>query len=468
MFCNKYKHLVQKTLLNKHKNRITVSEFKLYNLKYSAFLFEYYQKLCHLPGFVLLESTDKARGRYDILSAYPYDVLTIDKQKSCTNSVLSKLQEKIIPYHSSLDLPFQGGAIGFFSYDLACHIADIIIKPQPGLMTMPMMQVGLYDWAIIVDHFLKKITVFSANTQTNTEKVVEDVLLRWQSPSTSKHDFILETIFSPLISKSAYQEAFYAIHADLTQGRCYQVNYTQPFNAHFTGDSWAIYKQIKASNPVPYSAFIRSEDADILCFSPERFIQMDNGHLLTSPIKGTARRVLNSEQDNAVAKELQACPKNRAENVMIVDLMRNDFGKIAKPGSVKVEALCELERYKAVHHLVSHVTAECQDKFSLVDAFLSCFPGGSITGAPKLESMRVISEQEEYARGVYCGSIGYFSNHGRFDTNIAIRTITASNNMLYLAAGGALIIDSKCEEEYLECFTKIAGILKGLYTHSRG
>ena len=440
-----------------------MSEHTLSNLEYSVDVAGYYKNFCDLPGFVLLESTDRVHGRYDILSACPYDTVKISRGSQTTlDGILALLDADLEP-QPKLDLPFQGGAIGFFSYDFACELADINMQPQAGMQSMPLVEVGFYDWAIIVDHLLKKVTLFAANTQKDTALIVNEMMARWHSRISRVDVFKLETSFVPLIDKSAYEEAFYAIYGDLQKGRCYQVNYTQPFNAQFTGEPWEIYDTIKRCNPVPYSAFLRYDETDILCFSPERFMQIDNGALLASPIKGTERRSSNPVEDNELMLKLKACPKNRAENVMIVDLMRNDFGKIARPGSVVVKALCEVESYEAVHHLVSHIRAKCLDTVSPLQAFASCFPGGSITGAPKIEAMRVIAENEPYARSVYCGSIGYISRHGRIDMNIAIRTITATKNTLHLAAGGAIVIDSNCDEEYAECFTKMAGIFKGLY-----
>lgn len=189
---------------------------------------------------------------------------------------------------------------------------------------------------------------------------------------------------------------------------------------------------------------------------------MDKDKLLTSPIKGTEKRSSDPQRDELLRNSLLASSKNQAENVMIVDLLRNDLGKIAKPGSVHVRDLCAVESYQAVHHLVSNIEAIALEDQSMMDVFSACFPGGSITGAPKLEAMRIIAEQEAYARGVYCGSIGYFSRHGRFDSNIAIRTVVAREKILHMAAGGGIVIDSNWEDEYLECFTKIAAIINGL------
>lgn len=309
---------------------------------------------------------------------------------------------------------------------------------------------------------LKKISLFAANTRPETAELAKEVLAIWQRNFTETDSFILKQEFAPLVTKEAYQDAFQAIYQDLRRGRSYQVNYTQAFKARYQGDVWELYKKIIKNNPVPYSAFLRFPETEILSFSPERFLMMDQRKVLTAPIKGTEKRSLNPQEDEWLRKRLLASSKNNAENVMIVDLLRNDLGKIAEPGSVKVRDLCVVESYQAVHHLVSHIEALCLENKTMMEVFAACFPGGSITGAPKLEAMRIIAEQEAYARGLYCGSIGYFSRHGRFDTNIAIRTVVARQETLHLAAGGGIVIDSNWEDEYQECFTKIAAIVNGL------
>ncbi len=296
----------------------------------------------------------------------------------------------------------------------------------------------------------------------STLKVVDEVLELWNSIPNQSCDAGIKSDFTPLIDKQNYMNAFSSVYQFLKEGRSYQVNLTQPFHAAYEGDSWAFYKKICMKNPVPFAAFLRTADADILSFSPERFLLYDEGKLVTSPIKGTIGRSTNEVEDQRLKNQLSSCEKNRAENVMIVDLLRNDLGKIAESSSVNVTNLCEVQSYNSVHHLVSTIEAQCLPTILPFEAFLSCFPGGSITGAPKIESMRIIDEQESYARGVYCGSIGYFSRHGRFDTNIAIRTITARKNILHLAAGGGIVIDSNCEDEYRECFIKIAAVINGL------
>jgi len=437
--------------------------FTLIELPYTDEIAKNYQKLQDLPGFVLLESIDKTRGRYDILSAMPYHKIKLVREQGDIEKTFTDLQKAITHVDYGLDLPFQGGAIGFFSYDLACELANIEISPQNDLASVPLLLCGLYDWAIITDHQLRKITLFAGNTQADTPAIIDKVLTKWHSPMGDNLDCKITSPFSPLISKIEYEQAFHAIHQDLQRGRCYQVNYTQPFVAGYEGSLWAIYQRIREVNPVPYAAFMHTEYGGIISFSPERFVKLENRFLLTSPIKGSEKRVHDPELDNLLCQKLLSSEKNRAENVMIVDLLRNDFGQIAKTGSVIVDGLCQVESYSEVHHLVSHIRAQCRDEISAIQAFKACFPGGSITGAPKLESMKVIAEHEKYARGIYCGSIGYFSKHGQSDSNIAIRTITATKNFLHLYAGGGIVIDSDCEEEYQECFIKIAAILKGLY-----
>jgi para-aminobenzoate synthetase component I len=422
---------------------------------------EYYQKLSHLPGFVVLESTDKARGRYDIVSAYPYDSIRIEPDALHREQTLKQLSNMLSIHPSVCDLPFQGGAIGYISYDLGAKRVGVESVPQPTLSDMPLLHLGLYDWAIISDHHLKKCTLFAANTQAQTRQLLDEILALWNRPSVDPKA-IIKSNFVSLIARETYEDAFLAIYQSLISGRSYQVNLTQPFHAKYEGDVWAFYKKITQQNPVPFSAFLRTTEADILSFSPERFLLYNQGAVVTSPIKGTIGRSSDPSIDEQLKQELLSCEKNKAENVMIVDLLRNDLGKIAQPGSLQVTSLCEVESYNSVHHLVSTIKAQCLQEVSPFDAFLSCFPGGSITGAPKIESMRIINEQEPYSRGVYCGSIAYFSRHGYFDSNIAIRTITAKNNILHLAAGGGIVIDSKVEEEYQECLIKIAALINAL------
>jgi para-aminobenzoate synthetase component 1 len=433
------------------------------SLPYSSSLIENYHRLSHLPDFVLLDSGCKQRGRYDIVSAYPYDRISIsaDDQdfKNGFDNFRKRVQALQKPSHG--ELPFQGGAIGYVSYDFAAKMNGIYSLTHPLFKGVPILEFGFYDWAIITDHQAQTVSLINANLKPDTMNIIQEVLKLWHDPKPTS-SFKLKNSFQPLIGKSQYESAFRAIHQDLRAGRAYQVNYSQPFLGEFSGDPWEMYKSIRAVNPVPYAAFLRCKEVDFLSFSPERFLLQNNDNILTSPIKGSIRRSSCADEDNKLKYWLAKSSKNKAENVMIVDLLRNDLGKIAIAGSVQVLNLCEVQSYNSVHHLVSNIEARCSSEHSSLDVFLACFPGGSITGAPKIEAMKIIQEQEQFSRGLYCGSIAYFSAHGRCDSNIAIRTVTASNNYLYLSAGGGIVIDSTCEEEFAECYTKIAAIVNQL------
>lgn len=427
----------------------------LINLDYEQDMHAYYQHYSDLPGFVLLESSDKTQGRYDILSACPYDRFVIKSDTQDLHAALSHLKDLIQHKPSAYDLPFQGGAIGYVSYDLGARIAGIESNQQSTLEEMPLLDFALYDWAIIVDHKLQKTILYAGHESPLTQDLIPELMKRWQRLVDIKNHWAADAHYYSLISKDDYMQAFKHIQSALQAGRAYQVNYTQAFHTPYTGDPWFFYQKTREKNPTPYAAFLRMEQADILSFSPERFLLYADNLLLTSPIKGTIRRSNDLVLDEALKRALLCSGKNRAENIMIVDLLRNDLAKSAKAGTVEVKNLCQLQSYNALHHLVSDIQAQPLAHLHPLDLFMSCFPGGSITGAPKLEAMRVIHEEESYARGVYCGSIAYFSRHGRFDSNIAIRTITAKERLFHFAAGGGIVIDSDAEDEYKECFIKL-------------
>lgn len=429
-------------------------------LRYTKPLVTYYHKLSALPGFTLLESSDSTRGRYDIVTAFPYDEFKLTRNSPDIHQGFEQFQQALPCEQSGYDFPFQGGAIGYIAYDLGTQLAGLKTTSYPHIGDVGLIDMYFYDWAIIADHRRQEVNLIAANRSPHTKAVVTDILNLWHAKTPLNQSFELLKPFTPLTSEAEYKAAFAKIHHDLMWGRAYQVNYTMPFVADFAGDPWRFYQKISEHNKTPFSAFLRREDGDIVSFSPERFLLSDNGRLLVSPIKGSAPRSTHAETDNAYKQALLSSAKNRAENTMIVDLLRNDLGKIAKPGSINVSQLCELQSFDQIHHLVSDIIAESNDHLLPLEALNACFPGGSITGAPKLEAMRIINEHEQYARGVYCGNIGYFSTHGRFDTNIAIRTILANNNKMLLHAGGGIVVDSNCDEEYQECYTKIKAITK--------
>jgi para-aminobenzoate synthetase component 1 len=430
---------------------------KVVSLPYYSKLIEHYQAFRTLPGFVLLQSTDLKRGRFDILSAYPHDQIQIPRTTSSLEQDVARFAASLPNSRTSTSsFPFQGGPIGYIAYDLGALLQGIEEKTHPVLKDMPLLDMGYYNWAIIADHHKRIVNLVSFDSKMD-KSFLREMEYLWSKPADDV-EFKIKNNFSPLVSKSHYENALETIHEYLNKGRIYQVNYTQPFTAKFCGDPWMFYKNHSQSNPVPFAAFLAFDNYEILSFSPERMLLYDQGDLTSSPIKGSAPRSKIEELDRELAVKLSLCEKNKAENVMIVDLVRNDLGKIAEPGSVKVTKLLELQSFNGVHHLVSTVVAKARADVSPWECFMSIFPCGSITGAPKLEAMRVISELENTARGVYCGAIGYFSSHGRSDFNIAIRTIASVDNYFYLGVGGGIVMDSNTQEEYAECYTKIAAL----------
>lgn len=440
------------------------SSYSLLELPYHTNLGTHYAKFSHLPGFVLLESADTRHGRYDILTAYPYARMRCENFSQIP-AYIQQL-EKVLPQEIlPIDLPFQGGLIGYFSYEFGTSVCGISTHVQTPLGDVEgyLADFGLYDWAIIADHVLCKVWLFAAHRDVKTKNIIAQMSDIWQKNAEhqSKDPFITSGL-RPQISKTQYSLAFDKILHDLARGRCYQVNYTQPFLSDWQGDLWFGYQKIRACNPVPYAAYLDNEDHTILSFSPERFLSIDRRKCLASPIKGTAARSHDPAIDRAHQKILAQCKKNRAENTMIVDLWRNDLSKISMTGSVHVSRLCAVESYAAVHHLVSTIESKLRPDVSLLQAFLHCFPAGSITGAPKIEAMQLIYELESFARGLYCGSIAYFSAHGKMDSNIAIRTLVARDNTITVAAGGGIVIRSNVESEYAECFMKLKAFMQAL------
>jgi para-aminobenzoate synthetase component 1 len=263
-----------------------------------------------------------------------------------------------------------------------------------------------------------------------------------------------------LVGRDRYLAAIDRIHRYLRAGDCYQVNYAQPLEAPFSGDPLALYQQMRKRNPSPYGAFLAFPFVTVLSASPEGFLHLQGDRIVTRPIKGTRPRGENREQDGRLARELAASPKDRAENLMIVDLLRNDLGKVCRPGSIQVPELFAVESFPLVHHLVSTVQGRLAPGEDALSLLAACFPGGSITGAPKRRAMEIIRELEQRPRGVYCGSIGWIGYDGDMETNIAIRTLQLQRGRARYWAGGGIVIDSDAQEEYAETLHKAAAFLQ--------
>ncbi|CAH0183628.1 para-aminobenzoate synthase component 1 [Enterobacter ludwigii] len=427
----------------------------------------WFARLSHLPFAMLLHSgyADHPYSRFDILVADPLQTLitqgnvTTTGETQSTDDPLSLLQQALdalgLTVPQNPDLPFQGGALGLFGYDLGRRFETLPETAQDDI-PLPDMAVGLYDWAIIVDHHKQAVSLLS-----HQDVSARLAWLEAQVPVATA-DFHLTSAWRANMTAREYAAKFEQVQGYLQSGDCYQVNLAQRFQATCEGDEWQAFTRLNASNRAPFSAFLRLEQGAILSLSPERFIHLADGTIQTRPIKGTLPRLADPVADRQQAEKLAASLKDRAENLMIVDLMRNDIGRVAVPGSVRVPELFVVEPFPAVHHLVSTITAQLPASRTACDLLRAAFPGGSITGAPKVRAMQIIDELEPHRRNAWCGSIGYISLCGTLDTSITIRTLTACNGNLYCSAGGGIVADSQVDAEYQETFDKVNRILKQL------
>ena len=414
------------------------------------------------PWSILLDSGSPhgQRGRrYDIFAAAPFVTLTtrgawteITTREGTTRSEenpFALLKRHLGPPETrKTNLPFAGGAMGYFSYDLGRRLERLPSRAVYDI-TLPEMAVGLYDWAVVVDHRHRRAWLVSWGRDEQSTEEWERVREAVERPTPPPHRLPFR-VLSPVrsnLDKAAYAEAFRRIKHYIREGDCYQVNLAQRFSARVEGDAWGAYRQLQTLNPAPFSAFMNLPDGAVLCSSPERFLQVLEGTVETRPIKGTRPRSPYEARDRALAVELRQSPKDQAENLMIVDLLRNDLGKNCAIGSVKVPKLFAVESYTTVHHLVSTITGQLAPGKHALDLLAGCFPGGSITGAPKLRAMEIIEELEPHRRSVYCGAIGYMGFDGAMDTNIAIRTLVYHAGWMHCWAGGGIVMDSELEAE---------------------
>ncbi len=414
------------------------------------------------------------QGRYDIIAANPVCTLVTHGDHTtitCANEVIvsnenpfdllqSELTRHGEIFNSShlveFDLPFVGGAIGYFSYDLARRL-EALPNLAEDAEAIPEMMVGIYDWALIVDHETKQ-TFLICYDDARIENFKAQPARH--SSKGGEKEFSVTSEINANFSQHGYAQAFQKIKHYLKEGDCYQVNLTQRFSATCEGDTWQAYQALREINAAPFSAYLNLPDVKILSSSPERFLKLTGRHVETKPIKGTRPRKINEIENDAQITDLKTSPKDRAENVMIVDLLRNDISKVCQ--KVRVPKLFEIESYSTVHHLVSTVTGELNANQHALDLLQHCFPGGSITGAPKIRAMQVIEELEPNRRGVYCGAMGYIDFNGNMDTNIAIRTLVQSHDTIRFWAGGGIVNDSKVEDEYQESFDKAAAMFQVL------
>lgn len=444
-----------------------MSTCSVYPLPYRANPAEYFAAIRHAPGAVLLDSGRPAaeRGRYDLLSAWPEATLTVGPDESGSDFLqrlrenLAQLGEAALP--AGVELPFAGGLIGYLSYDFGRHL-ERVARLAVDDLHLPDARLGLYAWALVSDHQARTSQLVFHPVLAESERQ-RLVALFSHATSGAPTSFKLQGAMAPDLSLKAYEQAILRIQDYIQAGDCYQVNFTQRFRAPCSGDPWAAYCALREACPTPFSGFQSlPDDGAVLSLSPERFVRISEGEVETRPIKGTRPRGLTPEEDAANAAELLASPKDRAENLMIVDLLRNDLGRSCRIGSVNVPELFSLESYPNVHHLVSSVTGILADDKDALDLIAGSFPGGSITGAPKIRAMQIIDELEPNRRGFYCGSLMYLDVRGEMDSSIAIRSLLVKDGQVCCWGGGGIVADSEWQAEHQESLTKVRVLLQTL------
>lgn len=448
---------------------------------------DWFLQIRHLAMPIWLDSgrPQSAYGRFDILSAAPattlntFGELTHIQQGNTANTSpqnpFSLLQAYLPQTQVHLEqVPFCGGALGYFGYDLGRRLEKL---PEVAAQDIPLpdMSIGIYPWAIVQDHHEMKAwlvinkEIEPAYNFSEIERICKttDQNDRFhdlkQNLKFSKNSFKIKS-FESNLKVSEYTNAIQKIQAYIAAGDCYQVNFAQRFSAEFEGDSFNAYLRLRESLPSPFSAYMELGEGSILSLSPERFIKLDQGLVETKPIKGTIARGATQKADAANAQALQSSLKDRAENLMIVDLLRNDLSKTCT--NVAVPELFSLQSFANVHHLVSTVTGILKQDLSALDLLATSFPGGSITGAPKIRAMEIIEELEPMRRSVYCGSVGYISACGNMDTSITIRTLVCTKNKMHCWGGGGIVADSDVGKEYQESIAKVKVLLETLEQNS--
>lgn len=422
-----------------------------------------------LPNPVWLDSSRPQcrTGRFDIVSAAPLRVLNAPAHGAATLTgaaeLLAEFSAPPEPASQIEHLPFAGGLIGWLGYDLGMDLVGIPRRAAE-VAELPIAQIGFYAWAAIVDHEAQRgQLVFHPACPPALRR---DIAARCQAAPRDlpapENGFALDAPFVATTSAARYRADVARILDYLAAGDCYQVNYAQHFSAACQGDPWHAYRRLRALLPSPFSAYFASDSGAVLSFSPERFLHVQEAAVQTRPIKGTIARGHDAAEDARRVRQLQTSAKDRAENLMIVDLLRNDLGKSCAPGSIAVPELFALESFANVHHLVSTVTGRLRADQSPLDLLGNCFPGGSVTGAPKKRAMEIIAELEPVARSLYCGSIFYLSVHGRMDSSIAIRTLVADGSRIHCWGGGGIVADSDPETEYRESLVKVRLLMAAL------
>ena len=432
-------------------------------LDYTATLAGWAEQFSHLPGFVYLDSgTSGDDAELEIVTALPTVIHRLQDYSANLDDWMTALEADL---HTSCAQSVIVGtsacftgcvAIGSLDYDAPA--ASLSVQDEPKSRTMA----GLYHW-LLVTHRSSQTTELLIHPDCPAVTRQRITSLLKTKPAAVPAGFHLAEHFRPIISKTQYQAHIGRIQDYILAGDCYQVNYAQRFEAALEGDAWSAYRHVRTLLAGGFSGFFRTaEDHAILSLSPERFLRIHQGMVTSQPIKGTAPRHSDPEQDAALAKALLNSEKDRAENVMITDLLRNDLGQFCQTGSVNVTELCGLHSYNNVHHLVSTVEGKLAPGVSAGQMLLATSPGGSITGAPKKRAVEIIAELEPAPRGAYCGSLFILGGDGWLQSSIAIRTLEVTRNIVHCWGGGGITASSEWEAEYQETLDKVGPIMAAL------
>lgn len=447
-------------------------------------VFELYKAIVAGEDQIFLDSSknDAVYGRYSIIGATPFLTIKYENEylyekapkHSFTNrntqDVFDYLNEKIEQYkiENHTNLPFLGGAMGYFSYDLGCRLENITTKSEQ-IVQIPDAYFVFYDNVIIIDHDLKQVFVTGLgileDADISISKIIEIIRL-FEDEKMSKVLAHEETskplLFQSAFTKNEYKVAVEKMRQFIREGDIYIANMTHTFTSDFCGDPMQTYERLRKINPAPFSAYLPLNEFSILSSSPERFLRIENGQVETRPIKGTIPRGSTLTEDILNRKKLEESEKDKSELLMIVDLERNDLSKVCQVGTVKVPELFTLEAFSTVYHLVSTVTGTLKNNATAVDCVKATFPGGSITGAPKIRAMEIIDELERNQRNVYTGCIGYFGFDGNADFNIIIRSILIKDHFAHIGVGGGITWESDAEREYEETIAKAVALFQSL------
>lgn len=442
--------------------------------------FDIYMSIKNKENIVFLDSGKDFRGsgRYSFIGLEPFLRLKGNTRNYFLNDetyegdVLEKISEILNKYkcEKHKEFPFVGGGMGYFSYDLGREFEKLPEIAEKDVH-IPEAYFVFYDGVLIFDNLSKKTYVSALGITKDKEKLikqVQDLISNAERIEESNvGSEIHEHMFGSNFGHKEYTDAVERTRRYIKTGDIYIMNMSQRFTCDIERESCEVYKDLRSINPAQFGGLMKLEGFDILSCSPERFLSLKDGVVQTRPIKGTRPRGETPEEDMRNRRELMNSEKDKSELLMIVDLERNDLSRVCKKGTIEVTELFEIEEYPTVFHLVSNIRGEIKEDKDIIDCIRVAFPGGSITGAPKIRAMEIIDELEKVRRNIYTGSIGYLGFDGGADVNIVIRTIMIKDGTAYFGAGGGITWESELEFEYEETFHKAKALMRALSSKGR-